>query len=439
MSGFRGEILAGEQLIPTGMKSVNYVTGVSGWRIGKNGDAEFNGNVLVGGDFRTGTTGSRVEISDSPLPPFGGIARIVLYSADPQEIGPAVLSNFQNAGVSWLELDTSDDGFGINQLIGLAPQGTNTTLSGGSNTAGAVFITTVAAIPAGSVVRLDAGALAETVTTNGPPVGAGPFVSPLSSALLFSHAAGAAAVYSSDSGGWLFATTYAGAQIGLVVLDGDMQFLSRNQSFMNSLAFTSHPFQIGLTGGVNLRMDKQIIQGMNAGAASTLFLQYLGGDVQLGNTAPGDLVIGNGFVVSTQMRAAAGADAANRTTSSVPYVVAASTCNCSIPVPSSGVIKVSIGSRLSNNGAGTDATGVSFNVRNGNAAGAILVAGTDIRGAFMTAVCAAGTQPSVSRTVVVAPGAAASGVYYVEAVIRVNNAATVGSAVQTTLAVEASA
>ena len=49
MSGFSDPIVAGEVLIRTAIRSDNYVTGVSGWRIARNGTAEFVGLVIVAG------------------------------------------------------------------------------------------------------------------------------------------------------------------------------------------------------------------------------------------------------------------------------------------------------------------------------------------------------------------------------------------------------
>jgi hypothetical protein len=50
---FRNSILAGEELVRTGIRSTNYVAGVSGWRIGRDGSAEFL-NALIRGELMVG-------------------------------------------------------------------------------------------------------------------------------------------------------------------------------------------------------------------------------------------------------------------------------------------------------------------------------------------------------------------------------------------------
>jgi hypothetical protein len=56
--GFRNPILgAGGQLIPNAIHSANYVPGVSGWYIGKDGTAQFYGLTITGGGFIANSDG----------------------------------------------------------------------------------------------------------------------------------------------------------------------------------------------------------------------------------------------------------------------------------------------------------------------------------------------------------------------------------------------
>jgi hypothetical protein len=64
-----------------------------------------------------------------------------------------------------------------------------------------------------------------------------------------------------------------------------------------SLATTNHPFQIGLDGSDNLRMDRDGIQAVNNGAAAGLNINTFGGNVSIGNTAT--LVTTNGALTAT--------------------------------------------------------------------------------------------------------------------------------------------
>ena len=59
---FTNPLVAGTTLIRNAIQSPNYVAGVSGWAIMKDGSAEFN-NVVVRGDFKaSGSDGSFVEV-----------------------------------------------------------------------------------------------------------------------------------------------------------------------------------------------------------------------------------------------------------------------------------------------------------------------------------------------------------------------------------------
>jgi hypothetical protein len=61
---FRNSILAGEELVRSGIRSPNFVAGVAGWRIAQDGTAEFN-DVVVRGDVIVGPgppTGSQIRV-----------------------------------------------------------------------------------------------------------------------------------------------------------------------------------------------------------------------------------------------------------------------------------------------------------------------------------------------------------------------------------------
>lgn len=56
MGGFSDPIVGGQTLIRRAIKSPDYIAGVSGWSINRDGTAEFS-NALVRGDFATGVAG----------------------------------------------------------------------------------------------------------------------------------------------------------------------------------------------------------------------------------------------------------------------------------------------------------------------------------------------------------------------------------------------
>lgn len=62
---FRNTILAGEELVRTGMRSPNYVAGLIGWRIARDGSVEFNN-----GTFRGTITASAIDIGGADATSF---------------------------------------------------------------------------------------------------------------------------------------------------------------------------------------------------------------------------------------------------------------------------------------------------------------------------------------------------------------------------------
>jgi hypothetical protein len=73
---FQNSILAGEDLVRTGIRSPNYVPGDQGWRIARDGSAEF-ANALIRGILETGAAG------DPHIRVIGAL--IELYTGDPAE------------------------------------------------------------------------------------------------------------------------------------------------------------------------------------------------------------------------------------------------------------------------------------------------------------------------------------------------------------------
>lgn len=120
MSGvpFRNSILAGEDLIRTAMRSPNYVAGASGWRIAKDGSAEFN-NVVVRGKLITGAPGAkRVEIGNVGA----DLTKINFFSGEAAEDLPANIT-MNNADDSLLMSSPVMDGVNFS-LIRLKADGT---------------------------------------------------------------------------------------------------------------------------------------------------------------------------------------------------------------------------------------------------------------------------------------------------------------------------
>jgi hypothetical protein len=98
--GFRNPIVgAGGALVRPAIKSPNYVPGVSGWQIGRDGTAELNDAIirglLIAAAFQTAASGERIEIN------VDDSGAIVMYDASDDEvlrIDPTGLESFSGSG-----------------------------------------------------------------------------------------------------------------------------------------------------------------------------------------------------------------------------------------------------------------------------------------------------------------------------------------------------
>jgi hypothetical protein len=72
---FSNPIVAGEDLVRTAIRSPNFLAGVRGWRIAKNGDAEFNDGTFRGDVLIGDATDGFIEITNDPV--FGPIVDFI--------------------------------------------------------------------------------------------------------------------------------------------------------------------------------------------------------------------------------------------------------------------------------------------------------------------------------------------------------------------------
>lgn len=101
--GFKNAVVAGVKLIREAIQSPNYVTGVSGWTINKDGSAEFSNATLRGGSV----TGPRVVVGNDPLAEDLGLTASVMMYWGPgrafligvQEFGSPDIGQFRLWGV----------------------------------------------------------------------------------------------------------------------------------------------------------------------------------------------------------------------------------------------------------------------------------------------------------------------------------------------------
>lgn len=85
---FTNPIVGGQTLVIPGVQSLNYVQNVSGWRISRDGSAEFIG-VSISGSLTVGNpTGNRVYLKPGPNSFGFGQATLQLFSGSPYETAP---------------------------------------------------------------------------------------------------------------------------------------------------------------------------------------------------------------------------------------------------------------------------------------------------------------------------------------------------------------
>lgn len=101
MSGFSNPIInAGGTLIRTLMKSVNYVAGLAGWQITRDGDTEFNNGTFRGILKVTSSNGASIEIDASLPQPV-----INFYSPDHTNFAFINAPNYNNPQLADLGLN----------------------------------------------------------------------------------------------------------------------------------------------------------------------------------------------------------------------------------------------------------------------------------------------------------------------------------------------
>ena len=88
---FRDIIVAGVNLVRTAIQSQGFLTGITGWRVEKDGTAEFNDATIRGELIVGNEADSHIVIDISASPDF--VPFIAMYSGDSDEQDPAFITN----------------------------------------------------------------------------------------------------------------------------------------------------------------------------------------------------------------------------------------------------------------------------------------------------------------------------------------------------------
>lgn len=122
---FRDPIVAGDQLVRNRIRSPNYVTGVAGWTINRDGSAEFN-NVVVRGTVIAADFRSNNYVANTTGFDLNGITGLINLNGAVTIAGAADLKVDGGAGNGMIELKPS--GFGsFNALMNFFTRAANET------------------------------------------------------------------------------------------------------------------------------------------------------------------------------------------------------------------------------------------------------------------------------------------------------------------------
>lgn len=191
--------------------------------------------------------------------------------------------------------------------------------------------------------------------------------------------------FSTDTAGERIVITESGAGARVELWSGDPD--ENAASFIQTAIVGTDPKmnirgpQVG-HGGINLSIDPPVADGddTTTGALTVSSTSGFGEPflVNFGNVISDALVNVKGRLWMETPWTAGAHDSTTRTTVSTAYGAAAGTCNLTRPyVPPSGQWKITVQGTIANSGA-TDSAFLSFEVRDTNAAGAVLLAATDL-------------------------------------------------------------
>lgn len=117
---FKEVIVAGVNLVREAIQSPNFITGLSGWRIARNGDAEFN-NLAARGSIQIGGTPPAQSITGGII---NGQPQFDFYSGAPSETGPAKIFADASGTDPEFVLQSGAEGNGMVEIIMVPPTAT---------------------------------------------------------------------------------------------------------------------------------------------------------------------------------------------------------------------------------------------------------------------------------------------------------------------------
>jgi len=118
---FRNPVVAGVELVRAAIQSADYVTGVSGWSIFQNGDAEFNGIVIRGADVVDST-----QLFYNGPPALGNLMASISPTSGTDQYG----DNLEQANGGNVGGTRQSDSLTGNGQIGLFVTGTGDAMQG---------------------------------------------------------------------------------------------------------------------------------------------------------------------------------------------------------------------------------------------------------------------------------------------------------------------
>lgn len=108
--GFSNEAIGGVDLVRSAIQSPNFVAGVSGWSINKDGSAQFNNVTVTGGSFVVTTSGQGVFVY-AGAPALGNLIVSIASAAGVDAFGNAYAEGVQAQNNGIVEVTTADGRF----------------------------------------------------------------------------------------------------------------------------------------------------------------------------------------------------------------------------------------------------------------------------------------------------------------------------------------
>lgn len=394
---FRDPVVSGTTLVRNAIASPNFVAGVSGWIIRRDGSAEFN-NAVFRGNIVIGPNPGN-HIASNIGGPGSGIAAFGFYTGDAIEVNPGyVYASNDNFGEPILNVQAQSTGNGALNMLLKSP-------TIGAAHIGAIRIGTAGTVltpgPDGVniVTQLDADVVMRLLNTNSVSTGDSALRIGLSTAQNLQFSNSEIQSFNNGSVAALNLQPFGG---NVAVGAGQVQIASQLTAWATAALLLGSPTGTGLIAHAF---------GLDAGSNGVL-----NQPLYLNNNSS------KGIASSPMRQGFMGFDTTGRTTTSTTYAAVNGTTDAfTVTAPPSGYLTLSLSALLSLAPLSAAKKGnLSFEIRDGTSAGAVLWGASDIFSIQLwDNEC---TEGPVTRSATwqINAGAASTGTYWIRPMFKVS-------------------